>query len=96
MAGGKVPMVSITLAALANVNVPALVIAGGRDEVAPPKGCRRIYEALGGPKTWHECTVEQGFSKDFSHSQMISRRSGEDRGVPVASAIHSSCLTLTF
>jgi alpha-beta hydrolase superfamily lysophospholipase len=59
------------LEALKQVNVPSLVIAGGRDDVAPPKGCRRIYDALGGPKTWHECTVKQGFSKDFSHSQMI-------------------------
>lgn len=59
------------LKALKHVNVPSLVIAGGRDEVAPPKGCRRIYDALGGPKSWHECTVKHGFSKDFSHSQMI-------------------------
>lgn len=71
------------LAALANVNVPALVIAGGRDEVAPPKGCRRIYEALGGPKTWHECTVEQGFSKDFSHSQMIRGEAAKTEVFPL-------------
>lgn len=59
------------LKALGQLKVPSLVIAGGRDDVAPTKGCRRIYDALGGPKSWHECAVRQGFSKDFSHSQMI-------------------------
>lgn len=59
------------LKALETVNVPSLVIAGGRDEVAPTRGCRRIYEALGGPKTWHECAEQYGFSKNFTHSQMI-------------------------
>lgn len=59
------------LKALEQIKVPSLVIAGGRDEVAPLDGCRKIYDALGGPKTWHECAVKHGFSKNFSHSQMI-------------------------
>lgn len=71
------------LAALKNVSVPSLVIAGGRDAVAPIKGCKRIYDALGGPKIWHECAVRQGFSKDFSHSQMIRGQAAKSEIFPL-------------
>lgn len=59
------------LKALQHIQVPSLVIAGGHDQVAPMKGCRRIFDALGGLKVWHECAEQHGFSKNFTHSQMI-------------------------
>lgn len=59
------------LQALQHIKVPSLVIAGGYDSVAPTKGCRRIFDALGGSKVWHECAEQHGFSKNFTHSQMI-------------------------
>lgn len=79
------------LKALEQVNVPSLVIAGGRDEVAPPKGCRRIFDALGGPKTWHECAVGQGFSKDFSHSQMIRGEAARAEVFPLLHRFIQAC-----
>lgn len=77
--------------ALKRVNVPSLVIAGGRDEVAPTRGCRRIFDALGGLKTWHECSVSHGFSKDYSHSQLIRGEAARAEVFPLLHRFIQAC-----
>jgi pimeloyl-ACP methyl ester carboxylesterase len=47
------------MAALAGVTVPAIVVAGGNDSIAPAAGCRAIFEAIG------------SFSRDLAHGQLI-------------------------
>ena len=60
------------MAALARLTVPAAVIAGGRDTIAPVAGCRAIYEAIGSSdKTWILCAESSGFSQDLAHAQLI-------------------------
>jgi oxygen-independent coproporphyrinogen-3 oxidase len=64
------------LAALANLSVPALCIAGAGDRfIAPPAGCRRLYDALGGvDKAWLLAARSEGFSEDFGHARLIASR----------------------
>ncbi|MEO2030824.1 MAG: alpha/beta fold hydrolase [Planctomycetaceae bacterium] len=60
------------MAALAGVTVPAIVVAGGNDSIAPAAGCRAIFEAIGSSdKTWILCSEAHGFSRDLAHGQLI-------------------------
>lgn len=67
------------LAALGNLSVPALCIAGAGDRfIAPPQGCRRLYEALGGgDKAWLLAARSEGFSEDFGHARLIASRAAQ-------------------
>lgn len=58
--------------ALAGVTVPAAIVAGAKDTVAPAAGCRRIYDALGSDqKEWILCAESEGFSCDLAHGQLV-------------------------
>ena len=53
-------------------NTPALMVSGANDNIAPPSGCRKFYDALGSQdKSWLLCGIDSGFSKDYSHGQLI-------------------------
>ena len=57
---------------LSKVTVPAAVVAGGRDIVAPAAGCKAIYDAIGSSdKLWILCAQSHGFSTDLAHAQLI-------------------------
>jgi poly(3-hydroxyalkanoate) synthetase len=63
------------MAALAHLTIPALMIAGGNDSIAPASGCRKFFNALGSTdKTWLLCAEMSGFSKDFSHGELVIGR----------------------
>jgi pimeloyl-ACP methyl ester carboxylesterase len=51
---GSIPKLFESLQRAPEINCPALVIHGGRDSLVPPEQGRRIYQALGGPKTMRE------------------------------------------
>ncbi len=60
------------LSALANITHPAFFIAGGKDDIAPVSGCKKLYDGLGSvDKQWMICAREHGFSKDFNHGQLV-------------------------
>lgn len=60
------------LAALSSVTTPAFIIAGGNDDIAPATGCKKFYDQLQSEdKNWLVCNKQQGFSKDFSHGQLV-------------------------
>ncbi len=60
------------LQGLSALTVPALIMAGGNDNIAPPSGCKKIFTQLASAdKSWQECSIANGFSKDFSHGQLI-------------------------
>lgn len=67
------------LAALPDIAVPTLCFAGTGDRyIAPIRGCRRLYEALGGPdKAWILCARSEGFSEDFSHARIVASRGAQ-------------------
>jgi oxygen-independent coproporphyrinogen-3 oxidase len=67
------------LAALGDLSVPALSIAGARDWfIAPPAGCRRLHDALGGrDKTWLLAARSEGFLEDFGHARLIASRGAQ-------------------
>ena len=67
------------LQALSAVRVPALVVAGGGDRIAPLSGCRKIYDALGSDiKQWIACTMEAGFSGELRHGQLVRGRAARE------------------
>jgi oxygen-independent coproporphyrinogen-3 oxidase len=67
------------LAALGDLSMPALSIAGAGDWfIAPPAGCRRVHDALGGSdKTWVHASRAEGFSEDFGHARLIASRGAQ-------------------
>ncbi len=71
------------LAALTNITTPALMIAGGNDNIAPVTGCRKLYNALGSSdKGWLVYDKGTGFSKDFSHGQLIRGSAAREEVFP--------------
>jgi pimeloyl-ACP methyl ester carboxylesterase len=67
------------LAALAEITVPTLCMAGAGDRyIAPVLGCRRVFDALGGTnKEWILCGRSEGFSEDYGHARIITSRAAE-------------------
>ncbi len=60
------------LKALSELTLPALILAGGNDDIAPPSGCKKIFTQLGShDKSWQVFSIANGFSKDYSHGQLI-------------------------
>ncbi len=71
------------LAALSAIEIPALIIAGGADRIAPASGCRKFFDQLGSAdKSWVLCSAQMGFSKDFSHGQLIRGRAARNEVFP--------------
>jgi pimeloyl-ACP methyl ester carboxylesterase len=53
-------------------NLPLLAFAAANDTSDPVPGCRFMFDAFGGrDKDWVLLGVEQGFSKDYGHVEMI-------------------------
>jgi oxygen-independent coproporphyrinogen-3 oxidase len=67
------------LDALSAIDVPTLCFAGAGDRyIAPVRGCRRLYEAVGGQdKTWILCARSEGFSEDFDHTRIVASRAAQ-------------------
>lgn len=56
---------------LKNLIVPIFMLAAQGDNVAPVQGCAMLHANYGGPKDWLLCGLKTGFSKDFTHGQLI-------------------------
>jgi oxygen-independent coproporphyrinogen-3 oxidase len=67
------------LAALGDLAVPTLCLAGAGDRfIAPPRGCLRLFDAIGArDKAWVLCGRAQGFSDDFGHARIIASRAAQ-------------------
>lgn len=75
------------LEALGQVEVPALCFAGGGDHfIAPYRGCRRLYDALGSlDKRMALCAKSEGYGEDYSHSRIIASRRAQQEIWPTIS-----------
>ena len=59
-------------AGIRQARAPLLTFAAAADEMDPVPGCRFMFDAYGGKdKEWVLLGVEQGFSKDYGHIEMI-------------------------
>jgi oxygen-independent coproporphyrinogen-3 oxidase len=67
------------LAAMPEIAVPILCFAGAGDRyIAPVRGCRRLYEALGADdKAWVLCARSEGFSEDLGHARIVASRAAQ-------------------
>ena len=55
-----------------SARTPLLTFAAANDRTDPVPGCRFMFDQYGGPeKEWVLLGVEQGFSKDYEHVEMI-------------------------
>ncbi|MEE9335607.1 MAG: alpha/beta fold hydrolase [Granulosicoccaceae bacterium] len=63
--------------ALPTITTPALMLSGSGDEfIAPPQGCRALFDQLGSPdKQYQECGLQTGFAENYNHSRLLSSRS---------------------
>jgi pimeloyl-ACP methyl ester carboxylesterase len=60
------------LQGLSVLTLPALIMAGGNDNIAPESGCKKVFNMLSSAdKSWQVCSISNGFSKDYSHGQLI-------------------------
>jgi len=62
------------------IEVPLLAFAAANDKNDPATGCRLLFDAVGSQdKAWVLLGVEQGFSKDYGHVEMmISKAASEE------------------
>jgi oxygen-independent coproporphyrinogen-3 oxidase len=73
--------------ALNDIYTPALIVAGANDDIAPPSGCRKFFDALGAQdKSWLLCATDTGFSKDYSHGQLIRGRAAKAEVYPAVTS----------
>lgn len=71
------------LKALANLRFPFFMIAGGNDDIAPVSGCKRIHDHIGSDdKSWLECSLQQGLSRNFTHGQLVKGRAAREEIYP--------------
>ncbi len=65
------------LAALASVTVPSCTFSAAADHfIAPPSGCKKLHELLGGSdKIYRLCGRQSGDSEDYTHPRIVSSRS---------------------
>lgn len=54
-----------------SAEVPLLAFAAANDETDPVTGCRTMFDEYGGDKEWVLLGLQQGFSKDYGHVEMI-------------------------
>lgn len=86
------------LGGLDSIGVPALIMAGGNDIIAPVSGCEKVFKALGSKdKSWTVCSKAEGFSKDFTHGQLIRGKAARAQVFPIVGdwinyIINSFCL----
>ncbi len=72
------------LAGLDSIDIPALIMAGGNDSIAPVSGCQKVFNALGSQdKSWKVFSKEQGFSKNFTHGQLIRGKAARAEVFPM-------------
>lgn len=59
-------------AGVRRIRVPLLAFAAANDKSDPATGCRVLFDAVGSEKkAWVLLGIEQGFSKDYGHVEMI-------------------------
>jgi oxygen-independent coproporphyrinogen-3 oxidase len=64
--------------AMGKIQIPALFIAGGRDKIAPPDGCRSLVNSLGSiEKSFMLCSKEKGFFEDYTHPRLIASQNAK-------------------
>lgn len=71
------------MAGLSNLTIPTFMLAGSNDDIAPESGCRKFYDALGSEdKSWLTLSEKNGFSKNFSHGQLVRGRAAKAEVFP--------------
>lgn len=65
------------------IEVPLLAFAAASDKNDPATGCRLLFDAVGSQdKAWVLLGVEQGFSKDYGHVEMIISKAANEEVWP--------------
>jgi fermentation-respiration switch protein FrsA (DUF1100 family) len=65
------------------IEVPLLGFAAANDKNDPATGCRLLFDAVGSQdKAWVLLGVEQGFSKDYGHVEMIISKAASEEVWP--------------
>lgn len=69
-------------AALKDVRVPVLLVAGVKDLLAPPETMTPVRTLLGGPVEYVLLAKAQGFSADYGHGDLTLGRNAPDEVFP--------------
>jgi oxygen-independent coproporphyrinogen-3 oxidase len=70
--------------AMGDIHIPTLLIAGGKDIIAPPSGCNQIFQALGSTqKTYVLCSKSTGFIEDYNHPRLIASQNSKTEIWPI-------------
>jgi len=71
------------LSALSKLTLPAMILAGGNDIIAPASGCIKFFNSLGSTdKSWLLCAESTGFSQNFTHEQLVIGREAHSEVFP--------------
>ncbi len=70
-------------APLSEVRLPFLLLAGGKDLLAPPMAVARAKEHLGGPVKLVIAGTGHGFAEDYGHADLVLGRRAPDEIFPL-------------
>jgi pimeloyl-ACP methyl ester carboxylesterase len=69
---------------LERITTPLLIIAGGKDELTPPRDLEYVYDHVGSrDKAFRVIDREQGFARDYSHADLVLGKHAPDDVYPV-------------
>jgi pimeloyl-ACP methyl ester carboxylesterase len=78
-------------AELSRITVPALLLAGPRDALAPPDAVKHAYDALGSTeKQFQICSRAQGFTANYGHFDLIVGKAAPQEIYPRVAAFLSA------
>ncbi|MBN1209181.1 MAG: alpha/beta fold hydrolase [Myxococcaceae bacterium] len=80
-------------APLTEVRLPFLLVAGGRDLLAPPLAVARAKEHLGGPVKLVIAGRDHGFAEDYGHADLVLGRRAPDEIFPLVETFLSAHAT---
>lgn len=64
--------------AMGKIQIPAFFIAGSKDRIAPPDGCRALVNSLGSiEKSFVLCSKERGYQEDYTHPRLIASQNAK-------------------
>ena len=61
-----------------DIHIPTFLIAGGNDLIAPPVGCRQLFDSIGGlEKKYVLCSKATGYLENYNHPRLIASQNSK-------------------
>ncbi len=64
--------------AMEDIHIPFFLASGEKDIIAPPSGCRKLFDSIGSArKKFILCSRANGFKEDYNHPRLIASQNAK-------------------